>query len=173
MATPANRPEVEIVKSDRGAFRRIPMSVPRRKMAVPDIPGYHSHWFLEENVPVAKQGGYDFVKIDEVPVNQFGVATDTSISGSADLGTNICIVGNRYGANGKPVMQYLMKIKEDWWREDQRLLEERNLVTLRAIFKEEKIAGSDQASGQDRGLSYVDRDRTGIQKPLFQRPARK
>lgn len=155
------------VKSTRPA--RVSMSVPRRRMHTPEIDGYHCHWFLEQNVPQALQGYYEFVQNNEVAVNLQGVSTD----GNLDMGTNICIVGNKQGANGKPEMQYLMKIKLEWWNEDQRALEKLNADKLGMIFKGEQIAGAEKADPQDRALRYVDSSRTSIQKPLLNRPIRK
>ena len=169
--SPASPGPAEAAKS--ASRVRIPMSVPRLKLQVPEIPGYHTHWFMEENIFLAQQAFYEFVKIDEIPVNQFNPATSLGISGSADMGTNVCIVGNKIGALGRPEMQYLMKLKLEYWGEDQKKLEEVNAAKLGQIFKGERIMGEEKAGAGDRGLSYVDRDRTGMQKPLFQRGPRR
>lgn len=161
---PANKPPADLAK-EAPARKRIPMSVPRRKMEAPDIPGFHLHWFLESNIPAALQGGYEFVDMNEVPLNQHGVGTSTQISGNSDLGSRVKIVAG-IGAAGEPEYQVLMKIKEEWWQEDQRSIEARNAATLSAIFKEEQIMGSDKAPAEDRKLSYV-------KTALFHRPTRK
>jgi len=170
---PSNKSASEASKADRSGFKRIPMSAPRRKMETPDLPGFHLHWMLEENIPQAFQGGYEFVKTNELDINPMGIGSDTTLSGNVDMGTNICIVGNKVGNSGKPDMQYLMKIKLEWWNEDQKSLEDRNIAMLRQMFRGEQIAGSEKTSGTDQNLRYVDRERTGIAKPLFNRPARK
>ena len=164
MNNPANAPAAELAK-EPGQRKRIPLSVPRRKMEAPDLPGFHLHWFLESNVPTALQGGYEFVKMDEFPLNQIGVATDTSVSGNADLGTNIKIIAG-IGADNRAEYQLLMKIREEWWKEDQKVIEARNASVMEAIFRNEKIAGSERLSQEDQATRYV-------KTALFQRPTRK
>src|SRR5258708_34159878 len=145
---PANPPPA-VQARDADTRKRIPMSVARRKMEAPEIPGYHLHWFLESNVPSALQGGYEFVNTVEIPLNQHGVGTDTTISGNSDLGTQIKIIAG-VGANNLPEYQILMKIREEWWQEDQKAIEDRNVSILSGIFKEERIAGSDKLAAEDK-----------------------
>ena len=171
--SPASPAPVELAKTDVAARARIPMSVPRRKFQVPDLPGYHCHWFLEENIYLAQQAFYEFVRIDEMPIHQFNPATSTDVSGSLDMGDKVCIVGNKIGAMGKPEMQYLMKLRIEYWDSDRKKLEELNAAKLGGIFRGESIAAGDKTDPGDRGLSYVDKDRTSIHKPLFHRPVRR
>ena len=137
-------PAVEAAPAARAARIRVPMSVPRRKLQTPEIPGYHLHWFLEENVFLAQQAFYEFVEMGELPIAQFNPATSLDVSGSLDLGTKVCIVGNKIGALGKPEMQYLMKLPLEYWSEDQRKLEELNAAKLGQIFKGERILGEEK-----------------------------
>lgn len=151
--------------ADKPVRRRVSMSLPVRKLEMPDLPGYHLHWFLEGRIPRAMEGGYEFVKSDELPVNQKGVGTDSTISGNADLGTNISVI------SGEADLQklVLMKIREEFWREDQRELELRNASVLSGIFRDEKIMGDEKQAAEDRGTNYVDTKRTAV----FNRPTRK
>ncbi len=141
------------------------MSIPRRKLEAPDIPGYHCHWFLEGRIPAAMQGGYKFVTTDEVSLNQFNSANDTTVSGSTDLSNRVSIVGNTQGASGQPEMLYLMKIQEEYYREDQRADDDHDAAIMSGIFRGEQIAGGDKA---EQGTQYVDKDRS-----LFKRPTRR
>lgn len=156
---PANKPG-----EDKAARKRIPMSIPRRKLEVPDIAGYHLHWFLDANVPRALQGGYEMVDAKEVPLFQFNVGTDNTISGNADLGSHIKVVGG-VGENGQPTHLNLMKIRLEWWQEDQKSIEERNAQVMSAIFTKESIPGSGN-SGEDTSQRYV-------KTALLNRPPRK
>lgn len=160
METETN-PTVDPRKTDVAARKRIPMSVPRRKLEVSDIPGYHLYWFLDENVPMALQAGYEHVKDDEVTINQQNVGTSREISGNTNLGTHVSIVA---GAGGQSLN--LMKIKEEYYQEDRKAIEERNAEIIRAIFKEEQVAGSDNVSADDRSKRYV-------KQALFNRPVNK
>jgi len=157
---PANKPDV-----DTAARKRIPMSIPRRKLEVPDISGYHLHWFLDSNVPLAIQGGYEMVDVKEVPLSQFNIGTDTTLSGNASMGSNIKVVAGT-GENGQPAYLNLMKIRLEWWQEDQKLIEDRNASILSAIFTKESIPGSSQSGEGDTSQRYV-------KTALLQRPTRK
>jgi len=164
MNSPASKTAAEIAK-EPGARKRISLSIPQRRLEAPEIPGYHLHWFLESNVPRATQGGYEFVDSQDVPIHQRGVGTDTTISGNADLGSRIRILGG-IGAEGKAEYLVLMKIKEEWWREDQKVLESRNASVMSAIFQNEEIPGSEKVRPEDQGTRYV-------KTALFNRPTRK
>ena len=157
---PANKPGVE-----PGARKRIPMSIPRRKLEVQEIEGYHLHWFLDANVPLAIQGGYEVVDSKEVPLSQFNVGTDSSLSGNASLGSNVRVVAGT-AENGHPHFLNLMKIKLEWWQEDQKAIENRNASVLSAIFQDEAIPGSSQPTPGDTSQRYV-------KTALLNRPVRK
>jgi len=158
---PSNAPETQITPATR---RRIPMSTPMRKLEVPEIPGYHLHWFLDSNVPRAIQGGYEVVHDDETSINQLNIGADKLVNGSMDLGSMIRIVGG-IAENGKPECLTLMKIKEEYWREDQVTLETRNAQIMAGIFKDEKI--------MDGELNPGDKSQRYVKTALFQRPKRK
>lgn len=145
---------------------RIPMSVPVRALETPEIPGYHTHWFKETNIPRAKQAWYEFVAWDEVPVNQRNVGTDKSITGNTDLGSYISIADR-----GSPERLYLMKLKEELWLDDRKKIDERNAAILGGIFRGEVIVDSGP-EGETKGSKdhrYVDPDRTYERRALFAR----
>lgn len=160
---PANSPAQ--AKPDR---KRIPMSVPSRKLEVAEIPGWHLYWFLESNVPQAINGGYEFVQANEVVLNQLNVATDRSISGNASLGGQVMVAA---GAGGVQAVEHLvlMKIKKEWYDADRKAIEDTNRKVLEAIFKGEVAEGA-KTNVADQGKTYL---KERPLKPLFQRPARK
>lgn len=160
---PAGRPVTERT--------RIPMSTPTRKLEVPPIEGYHLYWFLESNVPRALDGGYEFVKRDEVKLNQHGIATGRGVSGNTDLGTNVSVVAGGVSESGGAERLVLMKIKQEWYDEDRKQLENRNASILEAIFRGEIIPGSEEASREDRNQMYL--KTLPSSKPLLQRQRRK
>lgn len=148
---------------------RIPMSVPRQKLAVPDIPGYHLHWMLgtPERLDQAKKAGYVPVEADEVDVTNTSLADGDASSGSTDMGSQVSIVaGGDTDRQGQSVRLILMKIKQEWWDEDQKLLEKKSddlVTTLRSGAINAAQAGETQA---DARLRYVDRNRTST---MFQK----
>lgn len=144
---------------------RVPMSVPSRKLEVPDRDGYHRHWFVERNIERALAAGYEFVNKKDVRVNQLGVATSKEISGNADLGSHVRVVAG-VAEGGATDYLTLMEIPLEWWQEDQRTLEKRNESVITSIFRDEQIVGTDKVAPEDRNQSYVS-------KALFNRPSRK
>lgn len=161
---PAN-PPAAIEAADPAVRRRIPMSIPQRKLEVPEIPGFTLYWFREANVPRAIQGGYEFVDAKELPLNQHNVATDKGVSGNQDLGSRIRVVSG-VAERGDAEYAVLMKIKTEWWQEDQDSITKRNGAVMGAIFNKEEIMGSENVRGGDRDLRYV-------KTALFSRPTRK
>jgi len=148
---------------DRGERKRIPLSIPRRKLEVPEIPGFRSYWFMDSRVSAAIQGGYDFVLSDEIPTYHGNVAGDNTLSGNTDLGSHVKVIAGNSADSGHLV---LMKIREEWFAEDQKVLEEQNAKTLGAIFRDEKVFGAEQQSASDRNTTYV-------KTALLNRPTRK
>jgi hypothetical protein len=86
------------------------------------IPGYHMHIFNDEpgRIQTAIDGGWEFVTPDEV-----GGVKDSVVSGNTDLGDKVrFLVGTSEKGDG--LYAYLMKIKEEWWQEDQAEIQKRN-----------------------------------------------
>ena len=86
------------------------------------IPGYHMHIFNDEpgRIQTAIDGGWEFVTPDEV-----GGVKDSVTSGNTDLGDKVrFLVGTSEKGDG--LYAYLMKIKEEWWQEDQAEIQKRN-----------------------------------------------
>lgn len=173
----ANVIEPSSVASDRNAKleakrrARLPMSVPMRKLEVPEIPGWHPHWFLESNIPRAIQAGYEFVQRGEVPIHTHSLGSSPATDGNQDLGSRISLADGP-NAQGMPQCLVLMKIEEELWREDLAKIGERNAAIMGSIFKGEKIleGPGDPQTADDRALRYVDKERT---KAIFNRPPRK
>lgn len=163
-ANPANVPEATAAK-EPSARKRIPMSVPQRKLEVPKLPGFVLYWFRESNVPRALQAGYEFVDATELPVNQHNVATDKGISGNQDMGSRIRLVGGLTEQNDA-IYAVLMKIKEEYWNEDHAEMARLNAQMLENIFGKEQILGSES-------LSQTDKEQRYVKTALFSRPARK
>ncbi len=133
--------------------RRVPMAIPRQKLALPDIPGYHVHWINDYpgRVLSAQEGGYEFVTPEEGRVLSRAIANDPAQSGNTDLGDRISIVVGQ--DNGQPLRAYAMKIRNEWFEEDQALLSEKNRQIQQAI--RDGSIGSEQGSAADRKQRYV------------------
>lgn len=149
---PTIRPEETKTTAER---KRIPMSIPQRKLEVPELPGYHLHWFLEGRVPRALQGGYEFVDIQEIGgLNQHGVANDSTLSGNSSLGSRVTVVSGEGQSGSAPDTLVMMKIKEEWYLEDQKILEARNNQIIEAI-RQRQFIPKDGESAADQDKRYV------------------
>ena len=146
--------------------KRIPLSIPQRKLEVPEIEGFSLYWFLESRVARAIQGGYVFVDDNEVSLNQHGIATSSELSGNNDMGTRVSVLSGQ-GADGKPESLVLMKIKREWWEEDQKALKDRNDDIARTIRT--GGVGKDKEAPEDVGHRYVKSNYRVPQKPNTRR----
>lgn len=149
--------------------RRIPLSVPRRKLEADPIPGFVLYWFKESNVPHALDAGYEFVERNEVRLNQVNEANPSDTSGSTDLGNRVSVIGDKVGERGVPERLVLMKIREEFWREDREALDHANARTIQSIFGGEIIA----AERGDHSYSYVKTNIAHGSGALFNRGLRK
>jgi hypothetical protein len=158
MTTPSTNPANPAPKRVTEATR-IPMSVPRQRLAVPEIPGFHLHWFLSQNVHRAVQAGYSFVEDDEVDVVNSGVADDAASSGSTDMGSRVSrFAGGLVQGTTEPQRLYLMKLPQEWRNADMKKLEETN-ERIAAALRGGNTPGPNGASAPeatgDRGKKYL------------------
>lgn len=121
---------------ETGRRKRVPVSSGRRKLEVPSIPGFNLYWFLERNIQAALEGGYEFVESRETILNQHGPATAREASGNTDLGSRVSV--GTTGPDGGERL-YLMKIKLEWFHEDQLAIHHKNKSILESIFRDEFI----------------------------------
>jgi len=169
-SAPQNPGEDRSKKRDKK--KRIPMSVPQRKLEVPEIPGWHCYWALEDNLPRFFDGGYELVEPSEVQLNQFGLGTSRSVSGNVDLGSRVAVVAG-HKENGQTDYFVLVKIEKEYYDEDQKKIEDYNRRILKAIFKEKKVFddGAQGSNPGDTGQRYV--KQADLAGTLFQRRHRK
>ncbi|MCI0559224.1 MAG: hypothetical protein MN733_12075 [Nitrososphaera sp.] len=95
---------------------RRPMGVPRAKLAIPDLPGYMGRVVNDTpgRIAMALEGGYEFVNKAEAP--NWGDSEVTP--GNSDLGTRVSrVVGTH--PDGTAMRGYLMRIRKEWYDEDQ------------------------------------------------------
>jgi hypothetical protein len=152
--------------------KRIPMSVPLRKLEVPEIPGYYLYWFRDENVPRAMQAGYEFVEPSEVNLNPMSgnPGASTEMNGNTDLGNRVSLI-NGTTEGGRPVQAVLMKLKQEWRDEDQEQIDQRNFAIIRTIFKGEPVARPGQMPAANGNMTYL--KQADMNTPVMQRPIRK
>lgn len=121
-------------REESGRKVRVPLGVARSKLAVPDIPGYRLRWLndLEGRIQQAQAGGYEFVMSAEVPA--FGDPDIDNVN--RDLGARVSRVVDK--TTGQKA--YLMKIRQEFYEEDQReklkVVEETDRQIKRGKLKE-------------------------------------
>lgn len=151
--------------------RRIPMSVPVLKLETAEIPGYHLHWFLNDpsRLQRALDGGYEFVDEREIKINNVSLGGTSAVTGNTDLGTRVSVVaGQEVGKDGQASRLVLMKIKQEWWDDDRKILEAKTKQVRDSLLG--GMLGAEHETGADRQHRYVDKSRTAI--PDFFKPKR-
>ena len=146
-----------------GQRKRIPMSVPVQRLEAAEIPGYHLHWFKGDlsRIQRALEGGYEYVAPREMHVNSVGLGNDSVASGNTDMGSRVSIVsGTEIGTDGQPVRLVLMKIKQEWYEEDQKIVDDRNELVAASLRG--GLFGSERDAPGDSATRYVDKNRTVI-----------
>lgn len=134
-------------KSSRA--NRVPLGGHRQKLNVHDQDkGYSYRWFNDApgRIQAAEQAGYEFVT--EATVGDTG-------DGDTDLGTR---VSARVGAtgNGLNSTAYLMRIRQDWYDEDQDAKEQER-SKIDAALRRGSVSGEPGQDGRyvpDSGISY-------------------
>lgn len=134
------------VRRNRGAFNGT-----RGKLQVgKQIQGYHLYFFNDEpgRIQAALDAGWEFVSPEEV-----GYASTNVTNRNVDLGGRVSVVGSKNDM-GQPVQQVLLKIKQEWWEEDQADIQRRNDKTDAAIRKGKGGANVDTTGFYDAGIKY-------------------
>lgn len=147
-SNPANAPEKKVAK-------RIPLSVPTLKLAVPEIPGYKCCWFrgTSQRIQQARRAGYEFVSSDEVQLNEVGYANSFDDDGNTDLGTRVSVSAGDSGSEKEGIRLYLMKIRKELWDEDRQLMEDQQ-AAVAAQLRGDKApveGGMDASNRYTRG----------------------
>jgi hypothetical protein len=93
------------------------------------IEGYHLHIFNDSpgRVQQALDGGYVFVTPDEI-----GGVKENVVSRNTDLGDKVRFLVGR-DETGEALYAYLMKIRQEWFDEDQNIMQEKNNLVDDAI----------------------------------------
>lgn len=100
-----------------GRRKRVPLGVPDMKLDVPNVndhPDYVYRWINDKpgRLQNAYNAGYEFV---EDPTLEVGTGT---VSGNAEHGSRVSRhVGK--DEHGRPLHAFLMRIRKDWYDEDQ------------------------------------------------------
>lgn len=160
------------------ARKRIPMSLPVQKLEVPEIPGFHLHWFrgTAARIQQAERAGFLFVRTDEVSINNLSLGGDATKTGNSDMGDRVSVTAGDTDDQGQAVRLYLMKQPSEYYLEDRKILQDRNdsiADALTASFKQGVPVGP-RAEGEqsdDVAARYVDRKRSKV-PDLFRRKGR-
>ena len=99
--------------------RRVPLGQMRKKLAVEELPGFVMRWVndVESRVFDAEEGGYAFVTYAEL--NGRPIGQRNTVPSSLEMGAKVQKAVGK-DDQGAPIHAYLMKIKQEWYDEDQR-----------------------------------------------------
>ena len=149
MDNPSNEAATRVTEENR-----IPMSLPHLKLSVPEIEGYVLHWFADRpgRISRARAAGYQFVGMEEVRLNNFGLASDLEQTGNTDLGTRVSVHGGE-GERGGAERLYLMKIKTEWYDKDMALREQAADKVVRTL--RDGLTGAEKDAQKDAAQRYV------------------
>lgn len=161
-------PTVTAGKREAGARKRIPLSVPQRKLEVPPIPGYYLRWIrgTAQRLLEAERAGFEFVLPEEVDLNNTLLGGDATHAGSTDMGSRVSVAEGAEVEGGQAVRLFLMKQKMEYYLEDKQIVQDRNdsvAASLTDQYQSGRVGG--QAAGEtaaDTSLRYVDRSRSKI-----------
>lgn len=160
------------------ARKRIPMSVPNRRLEIEEIPGFRLYWFKEINVLRAKAAGYELVLAEECYLNHGDVGSSSDLSGNTDLGGNVSIV-HGVGTNNQPERLVLMKLPIEYFKNDQMDIALANATRIANVFDGEQLIGQDGEINERGALVYTPSEGANVRtsgrgefKPVFNRPKR-
>lgn len=114
---------------------RTPFGVGKLRLGVSRIPGYHLHWIADYpgRLEDAQENGYEFVTLSEVRLTKrAGSDTDSA-------GDRVSRISGSH-ESGKPLTLHLMKIREEWYKENQEFYQSRTRAIEQQI-KTGKIDG--------------------------------
>lgn len=138
---------------------RIPLSAPRLKLDAPKIPGFVLQWFADRpgRIRQAQEAGYVFVTPEEISLNEHNVANDVLGDGNTDMGDRVSTYGG-VAESGQAERLYLMKIQEAWWKEEQKVIADRNESVAEAIRGGMTVGGGNpHENREDANLRYLGR----------------
>lgn len=143
----------ERMERERGP--QVPFTALQRRLAVPPIEGFYLHWFLDENIPKAKQAWFDFVDPKEVRTVDRSIGGRTAGTNGEDLGgARVSQIGGK-DENGQAVQLTLMKIPLEFFFRGQRILAERNLAMVQQVFHKKAPVMSPAENQTDYNQRYT------------------
>jgi hypothetical protein len=143
--------------------KRVPMSVPQAKLAVPPIPGYYLHWFRNEagRIEHALRAGYEFVSDEEVLMQGGILGSDTAESRNTDMGSRVSMVAGGTNKNGEPTRLYLMKLRKELREEDETARDDKAQQLINSLFGTDAYRRSTMGDAHvGANNTYLDRSRS-------------
>jgi hypothetical protein len=134
-----------------------PLSSGVLRLEVPEKEGWHRHWFRGSpgRLNRAHQAGYRYVDPEDVDMNNFDIAGDSTNSGSTDLGSRVSVVsGDDVTVNGQASRMYLMECPQELFVYAQSLLEKEVDSTAEALRGGLVGAGQAGETRQDVSKRY-------------------
>ena len=155
------------MEAERGA--RVSINTPTRRLEVPELPGYHLHWFLERNIGKALKAWYEFVLPREMKTVDRSIGGRTAGTTSEDLGGDRIAQIGGINEMGQPEQLVLMKCRMEWYFNDQRKIAERNLSLIKQIFHKKAPIMAPAENPSDYDMRYTNQSTIDMSNGRFRR----
>ena len=157
--------------------QRMSMALPRLKLEIPPdcCPGYHLEWILgsASEISRALNGGFEFVTPEEVHLNNVSFAGDVNQSGSTDLGNRVSVSAGATGSDQASAKLYLMKLREEWYAEDNEIRAERQRGIVANLTAGAPRGEQSRETEADISLRYIDKRVRSIPDLFKPKPQRR
>jgi len=110
-----------------------------------------------DRIQRALDAGYEYVTRDEVYLNNKDLAGDASKTGNTDLGNGVSIVAGGDSIDGQATRLHLMKIRQEWYDEDQAVLAKRNQSIADALVGGTMKSDQSPETPGDMSKRYLDK----------------
>jgi hypothetical protein len=113
------------------------------------------YFFNDEpgRIAAALEAGWEFVTPDEVGYHASNVTNN-----NVDLANRVSVLGMK-SELGKPQQQVLLKIRQEWWEEDQAEVQARNNKTDASIKRGKGGVNVDNTGFYDAGIKSTISDK--------------
>lgn len=165
-AQAAANPAADMTEFGVTRENRQSLGSPRANLHVPEMPGWHLHWFRGmARAEQAKAAGFVFVKKGEVPVPNHGIGADQEIEEGEDLGSIVTkLAKGEDMEGGQATRMYLMKMPQAWRDDDLKAREKRSDMLIDQLRRGEAADKEGNAARRDQHRRVMTESRNFLNK---------
>jgi len=139
MSRQSREAQTNETREGKGRAARVPLNALQAKLQVRNTErGFNYRWFNDDHgrIAAAQAAGYEFVEDEDAKAERAGTNAESDTRISFPAGTR---------RDGKPMNAYLMKIREEFYNEDQ-AAKQASVDEIDAAIVGGKLAESDDES---------------------------